>query len=52
MKNPAKTGLQVLGLIAWATVWIGGGYWLAYLGTRPEKREDDPSTEGQNRQDE
>ena len=36
MKNSVKTGLQILGLAAWATTWIGGGLWLAMIGTRPE----------------
>lgn len=25
MKNFLKTGLQLMGLAAWATAWIGGG---------------------------
>jgi hypothetical protein len=37
VKKVVKTGLQIAGLAAWATAWIGGGLWLAYLGTRPEQ---------------
>ena len=45
MNKAVKTGLQLVGLAAWATAWIGGGLWLTYLGTRPEqeKTSDDES---------